>query len=592
MKRWISLVKGGLAPLMFRPQTRRSVGEVLARQARRMPEKPLFLFEGRTVTYREANELANRYAHLFQARGFKKGETVALLMENRPEFLIIHAGLAKIGVVPALLNTHIRGGVLAHAINIVEARALIVGVELLEAFEEVKGDVRLESPASLFLEKEGQTRSTPDSMEDLEPSLAGQPVHEPTPDSPMVISDTLEYIYTSGTTGMPKATVLAHRKWFQLGYAAGGFAVGATSDDVQYVCLPLYHNSGVNLAWPITLLWGGTMSLVRRFSVSRFWEDVRRHNASLFVYVGELCRYLHNLPERPDDADNPLEIIIGNGMRGEYWEAFQKRFAIKRIVEGYASTEGVGGMLNRKGVPGMIGQLSIAGLIRMGEVAKCDAETGELSLDDKGYCLKCREGETGMFLARVGRLNHFSGYKNNTRATSDKLRNNVFKPGDAYFVSGDLVMLHPKGYLSFVDRLGDTFRWKGEVVSTNEVGDVLFRFGGMEEANVYGVEVAGTEGRAGMAAVTPLNGADIDLDGLAAWVVEKLPSYARPWFLRILDEKASTATFKQKKVALRREGFDPQQIDDRLYFLDPESRSYVPMTPDLHAGIESGAVRF
>lgn len=390
----------GSGAAFLSPHSRQNVGAVLDRQARKRPHQPLFLFEGRTVSYLQANELANRYARLFLSRGFRKGETVALLMENRPEYLIIHAGLAKIGVVPALVNTNLRGQVLAHALGVVEARGVIVGIELAGAYADVTGLAALSGP--VFVEKEGQEHPTPEGMEDLAPLLAQQSVEEPTPPEPVTLSDTLEYIYTSGTTGMPKATVLTHRKWFQMGYAVGGFAMQTIPGDVQYACLPLYHNSGINITWPHSLLWGGTMALARKFSARRFWEDVRRAGATHFVYVGELCRYLYNQPPLPEDQDNPLQVIFGNGMRAEYWVAFQERFGIKRIVEAYGATEGVGGMMNRKGKPGMIGQLTIAGVLRMGELARCDGETGEIFRDKSGFAQKCTVGETGMFLPRIG----------------------------------------------------------------------------------------------------------------------------------------------------------------------------------------------
>ncbi|WP_300673410.1 long-chain-acyl-CoA synthetase [Desulfoluna sp.] len=589
VRQFVSMAKGVLGPFFLSLGSRQNVGAVLRRQARKRPHQALFLFEGRTVSYLQANELANRYARLFLSRGFRKGETVALLMENRPEYLIIHAGLAKIGVVPALVNTNIRGQVLTHALGVVEARGVIVGIELADAYADVAGQAALSGP--VFVEKEGQELPTPEGMEDLAPLLAQQPVDEPTPPEPVTLSDTLEYIYTSGTTGMPKATVLTHRKWFQMGYAVGGFAMEAIPGEVQYACLPLYHNSGINITWPHSLMWGGTMALARKFSARRFWDDVRSAGATHFIYVGELCRYLYNQAPLPDDADNPLRVIFGNGMRAEYWEAFQERFGIKRIVEAYGATEGVGGMMNRKGKPGMIGQLTIAGIIRMGELARCDRETGELYRDKRGFAEKCTVGETGMFLPRIGGVNQFSGYKNNGSATDEKILKGIFASGDCYFLSGDLMTLHEQDYVSFVDRLGDTFKWKGELVSTNEVGDLLFRFGGIEDANVYGVEVNGAEGRAGMAALTLLTGCEIDLKDLGTYVTSHLPVYARPWFLRIRDRCDTSVSFKQQKVTLRKEGFDPALITDPLYFLHP-NQGYLPVTSDLFEEIQCGEIRF
>lgn len=592
VKRLISFAIGTLSPLLIKNTTRRSVGGMLEKQARKRPDQPLIQFEGRTVTYREANETANRYAHLFLSLGFQKGDTVALFMENRPEYLIIHAGLAKIGVVPALINTNNRGQVLVHAISVVEAKALICGSELIDRFLEIGSQLKDSALAHRFIEKETPDLDTPSGVTDLWPLLAEQPVINPAVDDPIVLGDTLEYIYTSGTTGHPKATILTHKKWFQLGYALGGMSMQAIDTDIQYMCLPLYHNSGVNIAWPATLMWGGTLALRRKFSASRFWDDVRMSKANRFVYIGELCRYLNNQPVKADDADNPLEVILGNGMRAEYWEQFQKRFGIRRIVEVYGATEGVGGLINRSGVPGMIGRLTLFGIVKMGEVAQYDPDTDTLVRDENGFAIPCKPGENGMFLSKIGLINQFSGYKNNPKATQSKLMTDVFKKGDAYFVSGDLFKLHEKGYVSFVDRLGDTFKWKGEVVSTNEVADVLFQFKGIDDANVYGVEVKGAEGRTGMAALTLVPGTSLNLDGFARHVSDRLAVYAVPRMLRILEESHVTSTFKQVKTRLKQEGFNPDLIKGPLYFLDPESQRYVPLTPELYASVQSGKIRF
>jgi acyl-CoA synthetase (AMP-forming)/AMP-acid ligase II len=565
---------------------------VLERQARKRPDQTLIVFEGRALSYRQVNEAANRVAHLFIGRGYRRGDTVALFMENRPEYLIIHAGLSKAGVVPALINTNIRGQVLVHAVSVVKARALICGAERIEAVCESETAIRAAGPAELYIDC-GQTgMPIPAGFVDLDLELAQQPVTDPSVAPPIRLGDTLEYIYTSGTTGHPKATIITHKKWFQLGYALGGMSMCPLPGEVQYLCLPLYHNSGINIAWSLALMWGGTLALSRKFSVRRFWDEVRAAGATRMVYVGELCRYLYQAPVRPDDADNPLQMILGNGMRAEYWPDFQKRFAIDRIIEVYGATEGVGGLINLSGEPGMIGRLSLLGLVRMGEVVRYDADAEALVRDDKGFAIRCRPGETGMFLAKINRLNRFSGYKNNPGATRSKLLTDVFKKGDAYFVSGDLFTLHDKDYVSFADRLGDTFKWKGEVVSTHEVADVVFQFPGIGDANVYGVAVAGAEGRVGMAALTLAAGETLDLDALADHVTRNLPPYALPRMIRMLDQAEVTATFKQVKTRLKEEGFDPALIGDPLYFLDPETNRYVPLTPALFGDIRQGRVRF
>ena len=592
IRRFYSFVKGTLSPLFLRDTAPRSLGRVLETQARKRPDQPLFLFEGLSISYRQANEAANRYARLFMSLGYVKGDTVALIMENRPEYLIIHGGLSKVGIIPALINTNNRGQVLVHAITVAGAGAVICGSELIQSYLEIKDEIPQGQLRHVFIEKEGKEDPTPEGVLDLSPLLARQEVTDPVLESPVTLGDTLEYIYTSGTTGHPKATIIKQKKWFQLGYALGGMCMTPVPGEVQYLCLPLYHNSGMNIAWPLTLMWGGTLSIRRRFSARHFWDDIRACRATLFVYVGELCRYLNNAPARDNDGDNPLRTILGNGMRAETWEIFRKRFAIDRIIEVYGATEGVGGLVNRKGVPGMIGRLSLFGVVKMGEVAKYDPEADALVRNKKGFAIRCEPGETGMFLSKISFLNQFAGYRNNPKATRSKLIEDVFRKGDAYFVSGDLFKLHDKDYVSFVDRLGDTFKWKGEVVSTQEVADVVHQFQGIEDANVYGVEVKDAEGRAGMAALTLTPGKPFDFDGLADHVTRNLAVYARPRVIRILESADITSTFKQVKTRLKQEGFDPGIITDPLYFLDPVSGKYVELTRDLYTAIQSGRVRF
>lgn len=591
IKRFYAHIEGMIWFLKLKKKQEISVGSIIENQSAKYKNKPLILFEDKVISYSEFNEAANRYSHLFQKRGFIKGDTVALLMDNRPEFLIIHAGLAKIGVIPALLNNNIKGHTLVHAINIADARALIIGHEYLEDIRKIKKDIKLKKPGNVFVECEEKKIKIPPGYEDLAPLLSAEPVSNPVIQPPINSKDTLEYIYTSGTTGMPKATELKHQKWLQLGYAAGGFSLRAISSDVQYMCLPLYHNSGINIAWPTSVMHGGTFAMRRKFSASAFWDDIRKYNASLFIYIGELCRYLNNQPPEVNDGDNPLKFILGNGMRGDYWVEFQNRFKIEKIIEVYGATEGVGALSNLKGVPGMIGRLTAAG-IRMGEVVKYDIEADEILRDARGFAIKCKPGENGLFLAAINNTNPFSGYKNNKDATSSKIVDNVFKKGDKYFISGDLFKLHKKDYVSFVDRLGDTFKWKGEVVATNEVSDIISRFGAFEDSNVYGVTVKNTEGRAGMAALTLLKGVKFDMTAFSKYVAENLPVYARPYFIRLRKEKDATTSFKQIKSHLQNEGFEPQKIKDPLYFFEPVKEKYIKLTPKIYSDIQKGVYRF
>lgn len=567
-----------------------SLGSVLEKQARKNPTQAAILYEDRVISYREFNESANRYAHLFQQRGFKKGDVVALLMENRPEYLIAVAGLAKLGIIVSLVNTGVRGKVLSHAINICSAQAIIIGNELLPAFAEVRADVVFRNPGTVFVEDDGQSIEAKE-VEDLNALLRDMPVTNPGTTAGITTDDTLVYIYTSGTTGYPKATASKHHNWFMLGYGSGGLGLMMTPGDILYNCLPLYHNSGINIAFSSFLVHGSTFALRRKFSARNFWNDIRKYRASHFIYIGELCRYLNNQPPQPDDRDSPLEYILGNGMRGDYWMDFKNRFGIKRIIEVYGATEGVARIINLKQIPGMMGGLNVIGT-RIGEVVCYDIENEQIVCDSRGIPVKCQPGETGLLLCEINQRAKFAGYVNNPEATESKIMRDVFKKGDQYFNSGDLVKLHPRDYVSFVDRLGDTFRWKGENVATNEVADILNQFGHIEDSNVYGVQVPGAEGRCGMVALKLQPDYQMDWQALAAFVLANLPVYARPYFVRLRDEIDATNSFKQVKTRLQQEGFDPDKITDPLYFLDPRCGEYVPLDKQIYQEIIDHQVAF
>ncbi|MGE5390202.1 MAG: long-chain-acyl-CoA synthetase [Deltaproteobacteria bacterium] len=567
-----------------------SLGSELERQAVQRADATALIFEDRFITFRELNEEANRYSNLFAGMGFKKGDVVALLMENRPEFLIAASGLSKLGIIVSLINNGVRGEVLAHALNICNARSLIVGGELLPAFMEIKDQVKLTAPARIFIEDEGRGVELPPGLEDIRSLLGTQNTDNPLSTGQVTSDDIIVYIYTSGTTGFPKACAVTQKRWLVLGNIFTLFG-GLNPQSIQYMVLPLYHNSGFDIGYSILLVSGSTMVLRRKFSARAFWEEVRKYQANLFIYVGELCRYIFNQPERPDDADNPLEMITGNGMRGELMEPFRKRFGIKVLKEVYGATEGVGSFLNIEEIPGMCGNLVLGGM-RQGEVIKYDLDEDVIVRNEKGFAVKCEQGDIGLLVCEINQLNVFAGYVNNPEATEAKIMRDVLAPGDKYFNSGDLVQLHDREYISFVDRLGDTFRWKSENVSTNQVSNVIDKFGQMEDSNVYGVKVPGMEGRCGMVAIKLQDGAVVDWERFSDYVNEKLPSFARPYFVRIRPEIDATNSFKQVKKGLQQEGYDPNIINDPLYFLHPDLCRYIPLTPEVYQDIVEQKVRF
>lgn len=568
----------------------RSLGTEMERQAREQPDKTAIIFEEREITFGELNARANRYASYFANLGFRAGDVVALLMENRPEFLIASGGLSKLGVIVSLINNSLKGSALAHAFNICEARAVIVGGEHLQEVLAVKKNVVLRSPAIFFVETEGRRMDIPSGFQDIRELVADADEENPLTTGEISTEDIICYIYTSGTTGLPKACAITHKRWLLLGALSIQFG-RVDRDSFFYLPLPLYHNTGFDVAYSALMFNGCTMVLRRNFSATAFWDDIRRYHCCTMLYVGEMCRYVYNQPRRSDDADNPLRCMVGNGMRGDLIVPFQERFGVDYIVETWGSTEGVGLMLNIDGIPGIIGNLVINGF-RQGEVIKWDFANECIVRDENDHAIKCDPGEIGLLICEINERNPFAGYVNNPAATEVKILRDLLTAGDRYFDSGDLVRLHENHNFSFVDRLGDNYRWKSENVSTNLVSSAIDGFGHIEDANVYGVEVPGTEGRCGMAALKLLDGHTIDWDQFSVYIIEKLPAYARPYFIRLRPVIDANNSCKQMKKHLQTEAFDPNIIADPLYLLHPEQGRYVPLTREIYDEIAGQRLRF
>ncbi len=376
------------------------------------------------------------------------------------------------------------------------------------------------------------------------------------------------YIYTSGTTGLPKASNFTHlRMLFMMHGFSGG--LNAKAADRMYNVLPLYHSAGGVCAIGPALLTGGSVILKRKLSVSEFWDDVHRYEATIFQYIGELCRYLLNAPPTKYERDHKIRAITGNGLRPEIWKTFQQRFAIPKIIEFYGATEGNVSMLNYDGTVGAVGRIpSYMRRTITTRIVRFDIEHEVPVRGPDGFCIECADNEVGETIGKItnepGKT--FDGY---TKAadTQKKILHDVFEKGDAWFRTGDLMRRDAQGYFYFVDRIGDTFRWKGENIATSEVSEALSVIPGIKEANVYGVAVPGMDGRAGMAAL--VTGTGFDIAKLADALSGNLPSYARPVFIRLLPELEITGTFKQRKVELVKDGFDPAAIADPLYWFDP-----------------------
>jgi fatty-acyl-CoA synthase len=564
---------------LVKPHATRSIVDIVEAQARRRPRNVAILYQDQAMSYAELDARANRYANWALSAGIGRGTPVALLMENRPDYICAWLGLFKVGAQVALINTNLLGEALAHSIAISGTRHAIVGAELAVQFLAAPF---AQTPA-LWLEGEGCNLTTAlAAASDKSPGRQAR--------AGVTLKDRAFFIYTSGTTGLPKAANFSHMRML---FMMSGF-VGALSpreSDRIYDPLPLYHSTGGVCAVGLAFFSGGALILKRRFSVHEFWADVHRHGATMFEYIGELCRYLLNAPPSPLERGHKVRAITGNGLRPEIWREFQNRFAIPRIVEFYGATESNVSMLNYDGTVGAVGRVpDYLEWLLPSRIVRFDVEKEMPVRGKNGLCIECAPDEVGEAVggmsARAGR--EFEGYTNKTDSDKKMLRD-VFKKGDVWFRTGDLMRRDGHGYFYFVDRIGDTFRWKGENVSTGEVGAVLAAAKGIREANVYGVSVPGMDGRAGMAALV-VDG-DFKLDALPAWLKIRLAHYAWPVFLRLSPQIDVTGTFKQRKVDLVREGFDPSVLADPLYVLDAESGRYERLTAERYAGILAGHIR-
>jgi len=558
-----------------------SVASVLEERARTAPDDLALAWLDDRYTWTQFDECAARYAAFFAQEGVRKNDVVALVMENRPDYLFALMGLSRLGATTALINTNLVGRALVHALSVCGATRILIGEERLEAVEQIADQLEAVDPEKGFYVKrdDGGLDLSGRRVIDAEIDAAdGRTApRDPSPNS----NDVFCYIYTSGTTGLPKAAIIRNSRMLTANFGFGHLMHRSAPGDVIYVTLPLYHSSAMFLGFGAALATGAATALRRKFSATAFWEDVRHFDATSFIYIGELCRYLLNKPEQPREREHHLRVGVGNGMRGDIWVPFQERFGVPLIREFYGATEGNAPLMNLSGRPGMIGK------IRAGQaLVRCDATTGEPIRNADGRCDPVSQGEIGLLLGRISRVMTFDGYVDQ-KATDKKILHDVFKPGDRWFDSGDLLELHEDGWVSFADRAGDTFRWKGENVSTNEVAEILDSVPGVSEANVYGVEIPGADGRAGMAAIK--TDARFDFETFTRRVSSELASYQRPIFVRILEgEMNITGTFKHQKVEYREQGWDLSRISDPLFVL--VDGGYRALDPELAGQISRGDV--
>ncbi|MCE3290286.1 MAG: long-chain-acyl-CoA synthetase [Caulobacter sp.] len=550
-------------------------------------ERPAITFEGKTVTYGEMDAIANRFAHWAKGQGITRGQTVALFLPNRLEYLPIWLGLTKVGIATALINNNLTGAALAHCLNISNSLHCIVDGETSPAFEAVRGQLARHMNQWTLGPVSGDRR-------DLTTALKSCSQLRPdrlTARGDLRAKDTALYIYTSGTTGLPKAARINHMRaqLYMRGFAG---ATGAEKTDRIYQVLPLYHATGGMCAMGAALLTGGSIVLKRKFSTSQFWNDVVAEGCTMFVYIGELGRYLVNAEQDPEERNHRLRLAFGNGLRADVWAQMQDRFAIPEVLEFYGATEGNVSMFNFDGTVGAIGRIPKWLKKRVNaRIVQFDLDAEQPIRGVNGLCIECGPGQVGECLGKIdagdARTN-FTGYADKA-ATEKKVLHDVFEKGDAWFRTGDLMRKDEEGYIFFVDRIGDTFRWKGENVSTAEVSEQLAQATGVLEANVYGVPVPGQDGKAGMAALTVDE--TFDVKALYEQVEGNMPAYAQPMFIRLQRQIETTGTFKYRKIDLVEDGFDPGRTRDPIYFKSPLKKAYVKLTKATYAKLLEGGFK-
>lgn len=565
-------------------QRERTLGRILHELAGEHGERTALIGSGTTLSFAALSSLVNQFARWAVQNGVGKGDSVALLMPNHPHYLAIWAGISQVGGVVALLNANLQGEGLAHCLDIAQPKHAIVASGLVDAYLAAKSLRTTQSRLWVH----GAAHAGATRIDEAVSSLPSAPLAEG--DAPAVtLSDRALYIYTSGTTGLPKAANVSHQRVIEWCYWFAGL-MDTQASDRMYNCLPMYHSVGGVVAVGSALVKGGSVVICECFSASRFWDDVIANDCTLFQYIGELCRYLLKSPPSANETQHRLRVCCGNGMRADVWETFQERFAIPRVLEFYAATEGSFSLYNVTGkvgaigrIPGFMSQRSPVALVAR------DPDTGDILRNAEGRCIICKEDEVGEALGRLPKSaaaregGRFEGYAGNGHDETKMIRS-VLADDDVWFRTGDLMRRDKAGYYYFMDRTGDTFRWKGENVSTLEVANVITACPGVAEVAVYGVEMPGADGRAGMAAIVPAEGFSrtVLADYLAA-----LPVYARPVFVRLTRSLAMTDTFKQKKNELVAEGFDVTRISDAVYV--SQGGEYVPLDSERYARLMAAA---
>jgi len=598
LKRLVDDLSVAVSAKFTKPPQDSDIGSLpllVQQNAKQRPLAIALICEDQEITWQGLNERANRVARRLTDIGIVEGDCVSLFMQNRIDFVSCMLGINKIGAVAGMINTNLIKQPLIHCINLIESKKCIFGEELLTPISECLDSLELKAGDDyLFVKDSGQV-SAPSWARELDLCDESLIASNPEKVDSITFGDLAMYVFTSGTTGLPKAAVVTNRRIISTGRLSAHYLTKIDETDRMYNCLPLFHGTGMVVGLSAAFMVGASTVIRRRLSISAFWEDIRKYQCTSFVYVGEFIRYLMAAPEKLNDADNPIRSIVGNGLRPDIWDAFKARFSIERIGEFYGGSEGNGGFANIFNRDRTVGcALSPVKLVSY------DVASDSIVLDQNGFCIEVEDGVPGLLLIEINDKAKFEGYTNED-ASSSKVVRDAFKSGDVYFNSGDLLKTVDVGFAlfqkhyQFVDRVGDTFRWKSENVSTNEVGDIIGHYEDVLVANVYGVEIPNTDGRAGMAAIVLNEGVEfgeLNLQSLSHYISENLPAYARPVFIRVLKQLPTTTTHKLQKVDLRESAYHLDRVDDKLLVMKPNQTCYTPLEQDFYSLIMLGSAAY
>lgn len=570
----------------MKPDKKYSIGRLIEKIANKYPNQYAIFYEDQKYTYLKFNEIVNQYANYFLSIGIKKGDIINLFIENRPELIFIITAFSKIGVIGSLINTNQKRKSLEHSFTIKDVKSYIIGEEVYKKFKTVLPNLDLNDEIKYIL-YENNIVSVSDDFINLKKAIESQPKYNPPTSKNIQLKDTYLYIFTSGTTGLPKAVPITNHRTIGASIFYGYQLLRMTPNDVIYSPLPFYHGNAINVGWASALGGASTIVIKRKFSVSEFWDDIRKYGATTFNYIGELCRYLLNQTPNENDKNHNVKRITGNGLRPEIWKQFKERFGIEEIYEFYGTTEFSSVFYNILNLDCTLG-------INFDpyKIVKYNIEQNEIEKDQNGELIEVQEGEAGLLLMKIIDTHYYAGYTNK-EATRRKIIENPFGNNELWFNTGDMLRKIGYHHTQFVDRLGDTFRWKSENVSAKEVEEIIANFDQIDFAAVYGVKIPGTEGRIGMASLLlNVNQNDFNFSEFHEHLTRNLPKYAFPYFLRFLTKIEFTDTAKIKKAELKKEGYNIQKIDDDIFILLLENDNYVRLNNKIYNGIIDKIYRF